>query len=202
VNIAFQPRRASPSSLRNLCALRASALSFSCSFSRTSLPLCAHAPTPTTPVPSTIYFITRGHPRVGGTHPRRLSSVNSAHSALRPTRFVSPVDPSKLVRPHLDLPRPPLTAVTITPLSAMLTKNKGEGAGPKGDPGPVLLPGMTAYPLPILPPPLSRAVRCELLALSLEGSTVSSAPAGVSPLSATLTKKPGGRVPCAPSLGP
>jgi oxygen-dependent protoporphyrinogen oxidase len=134
---------------------------------------------------------------VGGTQPRRLSSVNSAHSALRPTRFVSPVDPSKLVRPHLDLHRPPLTVMTVTPLSATLTENKGEGAAPTGDPGPVFLRGMTASPLPILLPPLSRAVRCEPLALSLEGSTASSAPARVSPLSATLTKNPGGGSPAA-----
>jgi oxygen-dependent protoporphyrinogen oxidase len=127
--------------------------------------------------------------------------VNSAHSALRPTRFVSPVDPSKLVRPHLDLPRPPLTAVTITPLSATLTKKQGEGAGPTGNLGLVILPGMIASPLPILLPPLSRAVRCELLALSLEGSTVSSAPAAsVRPLSATLTKNTGGGSPVSQSL--
>ena len=198
VNLAFHPSRPSPSSPRNrrlprsgrgaLCVGvypdRVGALSFPSSFSISSLPLCAHAGTPTTPVPSAIYFITRGHPRVGGIQPRRSSSVNSVPGtchgsvvALKPTRAVSRVDPLSA-----KAPKP-----TLTPLSATLTKNRGEGANTASGPCRVVLPWMTASPFQFL----NLSACCELLALSLEGSAVSPVRARVSPLSATFTKNLG-----------
>ena len=138
MNIDFQPRPASPSSLRNRRlprpgrgALRAGvypdpvgALSFSSSFSRSSLPLCAHTGTPTTPVPSTIYVITRGHPRVGGIQPRRSSSVNSVHGACPgPVGALKPTHSSMQTNPFNAKPCTP----TLTPLSATLTKKQRGG---------------------------------------------------------------------------
>jgi hypothetical protein len=202
VNLAFHPSRPSPSSPRNrrlprsgrgaLCVGvypdRVGALSFPSSFSISSLPLCAHAGTPTTPVPSAIYFITRGHPRVGGIQPRRSSSVNSVPGtchgsvvALKPTRAVSRVDPLSAKAP----------TPSLTPLSAMLTKNRGEGASSASGPRRVVLPWMTASSVQLLNLELFSLRSCELLALSREGSAVSPVPASVSPLSATFTKNLG-----------
>lgn len=44
-------------------------------------PLCAHAGIPATPVPSIVYFITRGHPRVGG-YPISQQLPHSPASAI------------------------------------------------------------------------------------------------------------------------
>jgi hypothetical protein len=258
VHIDFQPRPASPSSLRKLCALRVSALSLSPFFFRHSPPLCAHAGKLTTPAPSAVYFITRVHPRVGGLQPRRSSSVNPVHSALKPTSSVSPIDPLPL------FPRPPLPAMAVTPLSATLTKkqgggpqitharwinilstpaphfqfsnlqprnphqpraansvlatshsslatssfypikadltplsatltkNMGEGANSASGPPRVFLPGLTASSVR-LPAPEFFSLRSQQT-ISCERMAVGPVAAGVSPLSATLTKNQGGPI--------
>jgi hypothetical protein len=195
VKLAFRHSRPSPSSLGNRRlprsdrgALHVSALSFSSSFSISSPPFCAHAGMPTTPVPSTIYFITRGHPRVGGIQPRHSSS---ARSVLKPTRPSTPTDPFNAK---------PCTP-TLTPLSATLTKNRGRGTNSASGPCRVVLPWRPVSPVQLLNLELlslslslslrSPQVSCELLAPSLEGSTVSPVAASISPLSATFTKNPG-----------
>jgi hypothetical protein len=101
VNIAFQPRPASPSSLRNLCALRASALSFSGSLLRHSQLLRAPTAARATPFLPTAYFMVLWMP--GG-------KVELPRMTARPLPLS---------------PHPPLTIMAITPLSATLTKKQG-----------------------------------------------------------------------------
>jgi hypothetical protein len=170
VNLLFQPRRPSPSSLRNRRlprsdrgALCVSALSFSSSFSTSLLPLCAHAGTPATPLPSAIYFISCGHPRVEGTRTRRSHSRNSVQDACpgslgapKPTRPSTPADPFN-AKP---------STPSLTPLSATLTKNWGEGANSASGPCRAVLLWMTAFPIQFLNLSAGR----ELLAQSREGS--------------------------------
>src|SRR5208282_5461910 len=165
--------------------LRVSALSFSSSsssFSRFYRPLCAHAGTPTTPVPSAIYFITRGHPRVGGIHPLRSSSVNPAHSALKPTRSFSAADPLSAKAP----------TATLMPLYATLTKKPG-GQSPAA--GRSILPKIAALPPRRLSPPPPLPISCELSTVSLILATsrpkLPTSPS-VSLLYATLTQNQGG----------
>ena len=201
MNLLFQPRRPSPSSLRNRRlprsdrgALCVSALSFSSSFSTSLLPLCAHAGTPATPLPSAIYFISCGHPRVEGTRTRRSHSRNSVQDACpgslgapKPTRPSTPADPFN-AKP---------STPSLTPLYATLTKNRGEGANSASGPCRAVLPRMTAFPVQFL----NLSAGYELLAQSREGSAVSPVAASVSPLSATLTKNQG-EGPQPPTLRP
>ena len=168
MKLAFRHSRPSPSSLGNRRlprsdrgALHVSALSFSSSFSISSPPFCAHAGMPTTPVPSTIYFITRGHPRVGGIQPRHSSS---ARSVLKPTRPSTPTDPFNAK---------PCTP-TLTPLSATLTKNRGRGTNSASGPCRVVLPWRTVSPVQLLNLELSASASAS--ASALRRSAVSCSP--------------------------
>ena len=174
MNLAFQPSRPSPSSLRDLRALCV-ILSFLFLYLLASAPRTrrnAHNPGPF----SHLLHNSRT-PRVGGIQPRPSPSVNSVHSALKPTRSSSPVDPFDA--------RAPTPSLTL--LSATLTKNRGEGANSASGPCRVVLPWMTASPVQFL----NLSAGCELPALSREGSAVGPVAASVSPLSATFTKNLG-----------
>lgn len=110
-------------------------------------------------------------------------SVNSVHSALKPTRSYSPVDPFDAKAP----------TPSLTPLSATLTKNRGEGAKSASGPCRVVLPWMTASSMQLLNLELFSLRSCELLALSLDGSAVSPVAAKRKSFIRNAYKKAGGR---------